>query len=142
MVNLDESEALSTPLLARVKPLDDKLDDAQLISFVLVSVTLYVKVTTAASVAALLPAMLDVVLIVLSVLLITSTVWLFLIVAAKKSAPKATEAVAIGVVVLLGMTVFSASLNSTYRAVLFNYANTGETRGFNKDTLDHAFTTR
>jgi hypothetical protein len=50
--------------------------------------------------------------------------------------------VAIGVVVILGMTVFSSSLNSTYRAVRFNYANTGKTGGFNKDTLDHAFSAR
>lgn len=48
----------------------------------------------------------------------------------------------IAVVIALAMMVASASLDSTYRAVLFAYVETGETGGFAKDTLDHAFAPR
>lgn len=48
--------------------------------------------------------------------------------------------ISLGVAIALFVMVFSASMNSTYRAVLYTYTNTGEVRGFSKETLDRAFT--
>ena len=47
--------------------------------------------------------------------------------------------IAVGIVVGLLLMVLSASLNSTYRAVLYSYATSGEIKGFSKETLDNAF---
>ena len=49
--------------------------------------------------------------------------------------------IALAIIVALGLMVFSASLNSTYRAVLYSYATNNETGGFSKKTLDNAFRT-
>jgi hypothetical protein len=50
--------------------------------------------------------------------------------------------IAIAITIAVIFSVFSASLNSTYRAVLFAYANDGTTGGYSKDTLNHAFHSR
>jgi len=49
--------------------------------------------------------------------------------------------IALAIIVALGLMVFSASLNSTYRAVLYAYATNNKTGGFSKETLDNAFRT-
>jgi hypothetical protein len=50
--------------------------------------------------------------------------------------------VAIAIAIGLFIMVLSASLNSTYRAVLYSYAVTGKSIGFLKETLDNAFVSK
>ena len=46
---------------------------------------------------------------------------------------------AIGVLIALFMTAGGAALDSTYRAVLYEYAQNGQTSGFSKEILDSSF---